>query len=111
VALADLAEAMRRVLMNLSEDLTAPDVPRRQFSIVEKIAEIEQALGAGRLRFRELLSRVTTRAEAIVTFLALLELIKVGRAVVEQAQVFGDIVIAAGEGLSSATATAEPQLE
>ena len=111
VALADLAEALRRVLMNLSEDLTAPDVPRRQFSIVEKIAEIEQALGAGRLRFRELLSRVTTRAEAIVTFLALLELIKVGRAVVEQAQVFGDIVIAAGEGLSSATATAEPQLE
>jgi segregation and condensation protein A len=111
VTLTDLAEAMRQALTDLPEDLAGPDVPRQQFSILEKIAVIEVALGAGRMRFRELVSRVTTRAEAIVTFLALLELIRVGRAVVEQAQVFGDIVIAAGDGSASAITRPEPQPE
>jgi segregation and condensation protein A len=93
VILDDLADAMRRVLTALPEELPDTEIARRQFSIAEKIALIEDALAGGAVSFLRLLSGVSTRVEAIVTFLALLELIKQGRVAVEQAVNFGDIAI------------------
>jgi segregation and condensation protein A len=93
VVVDDLLEAMRRVLMILPDEPPAAELTRRQFSIAEKITLIEEALGRGRTSFQTLLHEVTTRVEAIVTFLALLELIKQGRASVAQAATFGEIMI------------------
>ena len=110
VVLGDLVEAMRRVLISLPDEVSAPEVARPQFTISEKIAVIENLISGGKASFQRLLSAVTTRMEAIVTFLALLEMIKRGRVVVEQSTVFGEIIIAAGNGNgngSAATATPE----
>jgi segregation and condensation protein A len=46
-----------------------------------------------RVRFREILSSATTRIEIIVTFVALLELIRLDRVKVQQEQLFGPIFI------------------
>jgi segregation and condensation protein A len=98
VVLTDLAEAMRRVLATLVEEEAPLDVPRRLFTISEKIGVIEGMLSAGRVTFQRLLSGVTSRVEAIVTFLALLELLKQGRVAVQQVEIYGDITIDAGNG-------------
>jgi segregation and condensation protein A len=108
VVLADLVEAMRRVLTTLPEELTVPDLPRPQFTIAEKISVIENAISAGRASFRSMLSEIRTRGEAIVMFLALLEMIKQQRVRVEQEQVFGEIMVVAGNGNGS-VATARPE--
>jgi segregation and condensation protein A len=93
VVVDDLSEAIRRVLTALPEEPGDTEIARRQFSIAEKIAVIEDALAGGAVSFLRLLSEVRTRVEAIVTFLALLEMIKLGRVAVQQAVTFGDIVI------------------
>jgi segregation and condensation protein A len=49
----------------------------------------------GSLSFTELLLQCRARAEIIVTFMALLELIKLGQVLVMQAEQFGDITLMA----------------
>jgi segregation and condensation protein A len=44
-------------------------------------------------RFEELFQSATTKAEVIVTFLALLELMKLNQFIVKQSDLLGDIVI------------------
>jgi segregation and condensation protein A len=63
-------------------------------TIAEQIAQIEEHLTRQRrVRFRDVLSRATTRVEVIVTLLALLELIKQDRVRVSQERLFGAIII------------------
>jgi len=109
VTIADLAAAMRRALTALPEETPTPAMARRQFTIGEKIAAIEGILSTGKATFSQILRQVTSRLEAIVTFLALLELIKQGRAVVEQAEIFGEIMIAPGVAVAAATPELQPQ--
>ena len=52
----------------------------------------------GRFSFRELLNRGSTKTEVVVTFLAVLELMKAGRIRTYQAELFDDILIETGEG-------------
>ena len=47
----------------------------------------------GRVRFEELFNSSSSRGEVIITFLAMLELIKLNHLQVEQEQLLGDIVI------------------
>ena len=44
-------------------------------------------------RFRELLTRKSSKVRVIVTFLAILELIKTGELMVEQDELFDEILI------------------
>ena len=108
VVLDDLAEAMRRVLTALPEEPPEAEIVRRQYSIGEKIALIEAALAGGAVSFLRLLSGVSTRVEAIVTFLALLELIKLGRVAVQQVVTFGDIVISSAVAATTAPPAPTP---
>ncbi len=63
-------------------------------TIDEQIDRIEyQLTRQRRVRFREILSGVTTRVEIIVTLLALLELIKQNKVQARQDHMFGEIVI------------------
>lgn len=108
VVLDDLAEAMRRVLTALPEEAPAPDVARARFTVADKIAVIEAVIISGRVTFHRLLGGVKTRLEAIVTFLALLEMIKLGRVRVEQSGVYGEIMISPVDATTvGATATVD----
>jgi segregation and condensation protein A len=54
-------------------------------------------------RFEELFKTATTKAEVIVTFLALLELMKLNQFVVRQSELLGDIVIERRDAANAAT--------
>ena len=89
-----LAAAFRAVLERLAADEPLP-VGVTTFSVEEKVAELRERLRAGALQFEELFTGVATRLEAVACFLALLELLKRGEAVVEQAAPFAPITVTA----------------
>ncbi len=95
VSLADLVEAVRRAL-----DVRPPApsvsgvVTPFTITVAEKMAFIEEKLKRQRrVSFNRLLTQATSRLEIIVTFMAVLELIKLKGIVVQQERLFGEIVI------------------
>jgi segregation and condensation protein A len=95
ITLADLIEAGKDVLAKeiekqaLGTVISAPKV-----TIREKIELITRKLGvAEHAHFQELLGENPTRIEIVVTFLALLELVKRYRVAARQAGLFADIEI------------------
>lgn len=98
VRLEDLRQALRQAMaataveVGLSESVTAPKVNLRQ-----KIRLIFDALRRqGRVTFRALVRRADSRLEIVVSFLAVLELIKQRQVQAEQDELFGDIEIVPG---------------
>jgi segregation and condensation protein A len=93
VTLQDLTEALRELLQEAEENWR--EVPRQEIPLREKIREISWRLTRARdgITFRELVSRGLSRLEVVVTFLALLELIRTRRVLVSQDRVFGEILI------------------
>ena len=95
VTVRDLIYAARAIL------LSQPDLPalsrvvaRQRITIREKIISILTAMRTlGQTTFRSLLKSKSDRLELIVTFLAMLELIKRKSVQVQQAELFGDIQI------------------
>jgi segregation and condensation protein A len=86
-----LLDALNRVLIRLPAK-TVLELEAEAYDIEEKIARIQsRVLVAGRLSFETLLSECRTRLEMIVTFLALLELLKMNRLVAAQTGNFGAI--------------------
>ncbi|HET7010874.1 MAG TPA: segregation/condensation protein A [Anaerolineales bacterium] len=99
VHLEDLRLALQRALAatsaeaELTSSVTAPKVRIRQ-----KIRLIFEALrDRGRLTFSSLVHRAQSRLEIVVTFLAVLELIKQRQVQAVQPELFGDIEIVPGE--------------
>lgn len=95
LTIADLIEAAREVYAKevekqaLGTVISAPRV-----TIREKIELISQKLGiTEHAQFRELLGENPTRIEVVVTFLALLELVKRYRVAAKQEALFSDIEI------------------
>jgi segregation and condensation protein A len=95
ITLADLIDAAREVFskeiekQSLGTVITAPKV-----TIREKIELISKRLGTTEhAHFRELLGENPTRIEVVVTFLALLELVKRYRVAAKQEGLFTDIEI------------------
>ncbi len=98
VRLEDLRQALLQALaataaeVGLSESVTAPKVNIRQ-----KIRLIFDALRRqGRMTFSALVRRADSRLEIVVSFLAVLELIKQRQVQAEQDELFGDIEIVPG---------------
>ncbi|MFV0635941.1 segregation and condensation protein A [Mitsuokella sp. WILCCON 0060] len=91
-----LVAAFREVMESREENPAAPAavVEPEPYHIEDKMEEILQKLraGKGKLRFDEVFCS-GTRSELIVTFLALLELIKQRSVAAKQQQLFGAIVI------------------
>jgi segregation and condensation protein A len=106
LSLQDLVEAVRAALSAAAgEDEGAPvsDVVRpATVTIEQQMALIEQALRRhGQISFQRLLGQASSRVEIIVTFLAVLELIKQQQVDVRQERLFGEVIITAiavGEG-------------
>lgn len=94
VALDDLAALMEIVLAaNRAApigDVVAPLVVR----VTDMMEDIQRCLSSGeRLSFRRWLGESRSRVEIVVSFLAVLELMKQRKIVVQQSQLFGDILI------------------
>lgn len=72
-------------------------IPGQRFTLREKVAELwHRVLSISQgVAFQDLFPAEVTRVEVIVTFLALLELIRLGRLIVRQEGLFGTIVILA----------------
>lgn len=94
--LADLVRAFQEVL---KEEWNWREVPREEIPLREKVREItfRLARSPNGVRFRDLFSRGGSRLEVVVTFLALLELMRRRRVTVVQDRLFGEIVIRRAE--------------
>jgi segregation and condensation protein A len=100
LATGDMANFMRAVIARLQPVFVVPQATvERLVSIHEKIRRIhEWVKKAERLSFREVLLEAESRVDVVVTFLALLELVKQRNITVTQEGQFDDIVINATHG-------------
>lgn len=93
VGIFDLIHAFQKVLKRLEdgrEDLR--EIFEENFTVGEKIETIMAMTSGGvPLRFEELFREQASRAEVVVTFLAMLELIRMKQLRVRQEQGFGEI--------------------
>ena len=97
VSLFDLLEALNRVMARVQEP-TIYEIHAESYAVEDKIEMLTAALRSrGRLSFVELLTGCRSRSEMVVTFIALLELIKLGEALIVQEETFGDIMIVPSE--------------
>jgi segregation and condensation protein A len=92
--LFDLLDALNRVLAR-SPERTVYDVQAEAFDVEDKMALITRLSEGSPVSFASLMMRCSVRAEMIVTFMALLELVKLGVVSVIQAEAFGEISIVA----------------
>ena len=91
-----LAAAFRAVLERLQDSAPLP-VGAATFSVEEKVAWLRDRLASVRsLAFDAVFADVRSRLEAVACFLALLELLKRGEAVVEQESPFAPITVSSG---------------
>ena len=100
VSLADLVEAVRRAF-NVRPPLPSVSEVVAPFTVTvaEKMALIKERLERQRrVSFNHLLAQAASRLEIIVTFLAVLELIKLNGVKVRQERLFGEIVILQKQG-------------
>ncbi|MCF7734233.1 MAG: segregation/condensation protein A [Akkermansiaceae bacterium] len=94
ISIFDLIRAFQNVLKRFEEAHDFGDIIDDRFTVSDKIDFFmaEFALGESR-NFDELFQSATTKAEVIVTFLALLELMKLNQFVVRQNSLLGSISI------------------
>src|ERR1043166_3054279 len=94
VSLFDLLNAVSNVLKRFQEKDGARDIFEDKWTVSEKIDLLRRAIaGKAALRFSELFEQTTSRTEVVVTFLALLELIRLKQIVVTQPSPFSEIEI------------------
>lgn len=97
VTTGSLAAVFRHFLAHVPPPVRiTPDIVRRTVSLQEKIQHIRVLLTArGQLNFRDLLAAASSRTEIIVTFLALLELVKQRHVAIAQNALFDEIELSA----------------
>ena len=91
----DLRDYFKEVLERIEPIVKLPqEMIKRTVSIQEKISQIKTAISTeARLSFKNLLTQSKNKTEVIVTFLALLELVKQRSVLVMQESVFEEIYI------------------
>ncbi len=94
VSISNSIRAFQNVLKRFEESHDFGDIIDDRFTVSDKIELLMAHFLPGESRrFEELFQSATTKAEVIVTFLALLELMKLNQFVVRQNDLLGDIVI------------------
>lgn len=109
--------ALRRILQRIPNDPPLPRVKTYPITVAERIADVRAYLqqrthahppgAVPPITFVDLLSQGTTRLEVVVTFLAILELIKQRELLAEQDRTFGEIVLVPIQG-ETGVPVAEP---
>jgi segregation and condensation protein A len=93
LSMFEIMRAFREIASQL-EDEPVNEFEREAFTIEEKIEAIQTELAAsGQVRFRDLFVGLSSRLELIVTFIAMLELMKQLLVKVRQEAAFGEIWI------------------
>jgi segregation and condensation protein A len=93
----ELLNAVNGILKRFNEREDLRDIFEDKWTVSEKIETIITRIKtSSRLRFTELFSDATSRTEVVVTFLAVLELIRLKQIEAVQAEQFGEIEITAG---------------
>lgn len=94
VGIFDLIRAFQKVLKRFENTTDIREIVSDRYSVADKIEHLLEAIPVGgRVRFDSLFSTAASRVEVIVTFLAMLELMKLNHLLVEQEQMLGDIVV------------------
>jgi segregation and condensation protein A len=94
VSLFDLLNAVNAILKRVAQQPDSRDVFEDKWTVSEKIEEMMKALAARpSLKFSELFAGAMSRTEVVVTFLALLELIRLKQLVAAQTEAFGEIEV------------------
>ncbi|PKM81333.1 MAG: segregation/condensation protein A [Firmicutes bacterium HGW-Firmicutes-14] len=99
ISLPTLLNALQEVLDRAAEREITGEIPRDEVTIRDKMKEIMRRLffHSRGIAFKDLFTPKVTRVEVIVTFLALLELIRIGRINAYQSKAFGEIMIYSSE--------------
>ena len=96
VGIFQLINAFQIVIKRVEERQDLQEIFGERFSVSDKIDKILQRVAAGAsVRFSDLFEAVVSRVEVVVTFLALLELIRLRQIRAIQKSIFDDIEIAA----------------
>jgi len=104
VSVFELLTALKRVLDRLPKDVVH-EVMLEKITVREKMTLLlDQLRTQGKILFESLFAEVTTRMEVIVTFLAMLELVKVRAIRIFQEEASGPIQIEAAAGIENAPA-------
>lgn len=94
VSIFDLINAFQKAFSRLAEKETTGEIYEENFTVADRMQHLVQILKQNiPMKFEELFSSSTTRAELVVTFLAVLELIRMRQLVVRQEEQFGEIWI------------------
>ena len=92
VGIFQLIHAFQEVIKRVEAREDLGEIFAERFSVSEKIEKILERVGnGGSVRFSELFNQMASRIEIVVTFLALLELIRLKRLKVLQVEAFGEI--------------------
>ncbi len=114
ISLFQLIDALRAALTRRGGEVVH-EVMLPPVTMEEKMEEIRTALAAGwgQVRFAEVIERCHLRIEIIATFMALLELIRLGEIAARQYEEFGEIWLFARERLEAAASAhpSEPETE
>ena len=99
ISLFNLLDSLREVLDRAAEQELTGEIPRDEVTIRDKMKEIMRRLFFQKqgITFKDLFRPKVSKVEIIVTFLALLELIRKGRLKAYQSKVFGEIMIYSSE--------------
>ena len=109
VSLFDLIHAVSSVLKRFQQRDQPRDIFEDKWTVSEKIELLRELMaGKGVLKFSELFQQSASRMEVVVTFLALLELIRLKQIVVSQPAPFSEIEIRRAPALSAPAAVAAP---
>lgn len=94
-SLFDLINAVNAILKRLNQREDLRDIFEDKWTVSEKIEYILKEITQSRsLRFSALFANATSRTEVVVTFLAMLELIRLKQLVAVQDSTFGEIELA-----------------
>jgi segregation and condensation protein A len=94
VSLFDLLNAVNSVLKRVGQREDLRDIFEDKWTVSEKIEHLLRLLEEqARLKFSDLFAEAVSRSEIVVTFLALLELIRLKQIVAVQPEAFGEIEI------------------
>jgi segregation and condensation protein A len=96
VGIFQLINAFQSVIKRIESQQEVQEIFGERFSVSEKIDAILRRVATGTpLRFSDLFGAAVSRLEVVVTFLALLELIRLKQVRAVQKNIFGEIEIAA----------------
>jgi len=95
VSIFDLLNAVNAVLQRINQkEASSREIFEDKWTVSEKIEHVMKMISERpRLKFSELFADAMSRTEVVVTFLALLELIRLKQIIVVQPEAFGEIGI------------------